>query len=116
MLPVPILTALAPIVVDAIKGDGKVKLPPVIETVIEQTMGHEKRKASVRPMVMKMTGVTSVLIAGAGVVAALSPLAGVPQETADAMVMNLLYLFGAVGGAYGVQHGARTVEKSVGKS
>ena len=114
MLPAKLLTALAPLVVDVIRGKAK-EAGPVGEAVagmLADTAKHEKRKASVRPIVMAATGATAVLIGIAGIVAALSPLAGVEQETSDAMCWNLTMLFGAVGGGYGVQHVTRSVDKA----
>ena len=78
---------------------------------VQQIFDHEKQKASVRPMMMKRTGQVSILIAVAGVVAALSPLFGVEQETSNAIVQNLLLLFAGTGGAYTVQHGIRSYDK-----
>ena len=115
MLPAPVIAALAPLVVDAVKGKAK-DAGPIGEAVAGMLQGsadHERRKASVRPLMMKLTGTTSVIVAVAGVAAALSPwIAGVPQETSNDMVMNLLMLFGAVGGAYGVQHTTRSFDKA----
>ena len=116
MLPTAILKALAPVVVDVIKGKAEESGPvgKAVAGMLTDTAKHEKRKASVRPIVMAANGATLVMIAVAGIVAALSPLFGVEQETSDAMCWNLTILFGAVGGAYGVQHGARSVEKMKG--
>ena len=115
MLPTSLLKVLAPFVAEAIKGKAK-DAGPVGEAVAEMLTSsgrHELSKASVRPLMMKLTGGTSVLIAVAGIVAALSPLTPwVEQATSDAMVTNLLYLFGAVGGAYGVQHTTRSFDKA----
>ena len=96
------------------KGGGKPlteNAPAIVERLVEGIFTHEQRKASVRPMVMAMTGATSVIVAVAGVVAALSPMWGVDVETSKAMVWNLTQLFGFVGGAYGVQHGIRSYDK-----
>ena len=117
MFPPALITALAPLAIDAIKGKAK-DAGPIGEAVAEMLTAsgkHEARKASVRPLILKMTGVTSVMIAGAGVVAALAPLTPwVDQETSDAIVMNLLMLFGATSGAYTVGATKRTIEKSKG--
>ena len=90
---------------DGILPDG------AIGDFVQQVFRMERRKASVRPMVMAMTGGASIVVAMAGVVAALSPLWGVEQETSNSMVWNLTQLFGFVGGAYGVQHGVRSDDK-----
>ena len=119
MLPAPLIAAFAPMVADAIKGKAKDAGPvgEVVASLLASSGEHERRKASVRPMVLKMTGTLSVLIAAAGVVAALSPiLFDTPQATSDAMVMNLLYLFGATSGAYTVGATKRTIEKVKGAS
>ena len=116
MIPPALITALAPLVVDAVKGKAK-DAGPVGEAVADMLAGsadHERRKASVRPAILRATGVTAIIIALAGVVAALSPI--IPgimasQETSDSMCMNLLMLFGAVGTAYGFGAGKRTIEK-----
>ena len=116
MLPAPLITALAPLAIDALKGKAK-DAGPIGEAVADMLKGsadHEKRKASVRPVILKATGTTSILIALAGIVAALSPLFGTPQETSDAMVWNLICLFGVVGGAYGYGATKRTIEKTKG--
>ena len=119
LMPTPLITALAPLVVDAIKGKAKDAGPvgEVVADMLAGTADHERRKASVRPAILRATGVTAIIIANAGVFAALAPVIpglDVSQETSDAMCMNLLYLFGAVGGAYGVGAGKRTVEKMKG--
>ena len=113
MIPAPILAALAPLVADVVKGKAK-EAGPVGEVVADMLAGtadHERRKGAVRPAILRATGVTAVIIALAGVVAALSPLWGVPQETSNGMCWNLLMLFGAVGTAYGAGAGKRTIEK-----
>ena len=116
MIPAPILAALAPVVIDTLTGKAKEKaggpVGDAVANLLTETIGHEKRKASVRPTIMKLTGQTSIIIAVAGVVAALSPLLGVPQETSNAMVKNLLMLFGAVGGTYAYKHTIRSVDKA----
>ena len=123
MIPLPILTALAPVVGDYITGKTKRKEgepPSVLETAVDAMFSHEKKKASIRPLMMKLTGWTSVLVAVAGVAASMAPMFAlmigkhVPQEMADAAVSNLLYLFAGTGGAYATFHGTRAVEKAKG--
>ena len=78
---------------------------------------HEKKKASIRPLMMRLTGFTSVLVACAATYAAMAPLfpwTGVDLETSGAVVENLLWVFGGTGGAYTAFHGVRAVEKSKG--
>ena len=123
MIPAPILTALAPVIGDYITGKVKRKdgeEPSVLETAVDAMFVHEKKKASIRPLMMKLTGWTSVLVAVAGVCAAMAPMAAlmigkhVPQEMADAAVTNLLCLFAGTGGGYTAGHILRGVEKSKG--
>lgn len=123
MIPTPILTALAPLVGDYISGKVKRKEgeePSVLETAVDAMFSHEKKKASIRPLMMKLTGWTSVLVAVAGVCAAMAPMIAlmmgkhVPQEMANDAVSNLLYLFAGTGGGYAAMHGTRAVEKSQG--
>lgn len=123
MIPAPILGALAPVIGDYITGKSKRKEgepPSLIETAVDAMFVHEKKKASIRPLMMKLTGWTSVLVAVAGVCASMAPMVAlmlgkhVPQEMADAAVSNLLYLFAGTGGGYAAMHGTRAVEKSKG--
>ena len=123
MIPAPILAALAPVVADYVTGKSRRKdgeEPSVLETAVDAMFSHEKKKASIRPLMMKLTGWTAVLVALAGLVAAMSPLVGymidkpVPQDMADAAVSNLLMVFGGTGAGYLGMHGARSVEKSKG--
>ena len=116
MLPPALITAFAPLVADAIKGKAKDAGPvgEAVASMLTSSGEHERKKAAVRPLVLKMTGTLSIGIAAAGVVAALSPMWGTEQETSDAMVMNLLYLFGATSGVYTVGATKRTVEKMKG--
>ena len=110
------LLALGANAVKSVKGGKAAPLtenaPEIVENIVNGIFQHEKRKASVRPMVMMMTGGVSVVVALAGVVAALSPMFGVDQDVAGDMVWNLTQLFGFVGGAYGIQHGARSYDKN----
>ena len=123
MIPAPILAALAPKVADYVLGKSKREEgepPSILETAVDAMFSHEKSKASIRPLMMKLTGWTAVAVAFAGLVAAMSPLVGymidkpVPQELADAAVSNLLMIFGGTGAGYLGMHGARSVEKSKG--
>ena len=123
MLPAPILAAVAPLIADVITGKSKRKdgeEPSLIETAVDAMFTHESKKAKIRPLMMKLTGWTSVMVAVAGVVAAMSPLVGymigkpVPQDLADSAVLNLLMIFGGTGLGYMGMHGARSIEKHKG--
>lgn len=118
---------LLPIAAEAVTGAVKKKFADsgkdgeggIVEDALESLFTHEKSKASIRPLMMRLTGFTSILVAVAGVVAALAPIIpgwNVEQETSDAVVTNLLYLFGATGGGYVTMHGTRAAEKMSGKA
>ena len=120
MIPVPILTALAPVVADYVTGKVKRKdgeEPSILETAVDAMFVHEKKKANIRPLMMKLTGWTSVMVACAATYAAMAPMfpwTQVDLETSSAVVENLLWVFGGTGAGYAGMHGVRSIEKTKG--
>ena len=125
MFPPALIAALAPVLIDKMTGKAKAKAKAanapqetdVLESLLTEHFEHEKKKASIRPAVMRHTGRLTIGSGLAYMAASFAPMSGyVTIEAAQFAVDSLIWLFGGGAGTYLATHAARTVEKNKGAS
>ena len=114
MLPPQVLGALAPLISAAITGKGKdAALPAAVETLLTETIDHEKSKAAVRPQMMRRMGnltiLQTVVISAIGVAYAFGGIADWERALGAALIIG--GGAGVSGGSYLYGATKRTVEK-----